>query len=317
MSAISWLKLLCKTLSFPNLLLIVLLPAAAQSQSPLFPIANTLPIGAVSTPAVGDFNGDGQPDLIYSPPPIPTGSTQFATLTVLLNQGAASNPTPVVTSSLTCTSVTSLVVADMNKDQRQDVVLTCTEGFVAVLFGNGDGTFQKPTYYAVPTTSVLIPPTDLNGDGYPDVALSNATSVIVLLNQANNSPGTLSAAATYPAAGIQFSLIGAGDFNGDGKPDLLGVANEVNQSDGFQFITYLSNGDGTFQAFRHRLMRASLLTVFLAVSLLSFAGCSSSSPKTPMAANPGTPNGVQSIVISVADTVNNISHSLNFQLAVQ
>jgi hypothetical protein len=248
MSAISWLKLLHRTLSFTRLLLIVLLPAIAQSQSPLFPIANTLPIGAVSTSTVGDFNGDGQPDLIYSPPPIPTGSNQFATLTVLLNQGTATNPTPVVTSSLTCTSVTSLMVADMNKDQKQDVVLTCAEGFVAVLFGNGDGTFQKPVYYAVPTASVLIPPTDLNGDGYLDVTVSTPSSVIVLLNQGSNAAGDLSAATSYPAPGIQFRLIGAGDLNGDGKLDLLGVANQVTQTDGFQFITYLGNGDGTFQA---------------------------------------------------------------------
>jgi hypothetical protein len=140
------------------------------------------------------------------------------------------------------------MVADMNKDQRQDVVLTCAEGFVAVLFGNGDGTFQKPAYYAVPAASVLIPLTDLNGDGYPDVTVSNASSVIVLLNQGSNAAGTLSAATSYPVPGIQFRLIGAGDFNGDGKPDLLGVANQVTQTDGFQFITYLGNGDGTFQA---------------------------------------------------------------------
>ena len=248
MSAISWLKLLSKTHSFSCFLVMVLLSATTQGQTPLFPITNTLSIGAVSTPAVGDFNGDGQPDLIYSPPPIPTGSNQFATLTVLLNEGAATNPTPVVTSSLTCTSVTSLMVADMNKDQKQDVVLTCAEGFVAVLFGNGDGTFQKPVYYAVPTTSVLILPKDLNGDGYPDVAVSTPSSVIVLLNQGSNAAGTLSAPTSYPAPGIQFGLIGAGDFNGDGKLDLLGVANQVTQTDGFQFITYLGNGDGTFQA---------------------------------------------------------------------
>jgi hypothetical protein len=63
-------------------LLITLLSAAAnaQSQPPLFPIANTLPIGAIATPAISDFNGDGHPDLIYSPPPTPIPSQQFATL---------------------------------------------------------------------------------------------------------------------------------------------------------------------------------------------------------------------------------------------
>jgi hypothetical protein len=250
MTANPWLKSSPYLLSLLCIALITLLPAAAiaQTQPPLFPIANFLPIGAVSTPATGDFNGDGQPDLIYAPPPIPTGSTQFATLTVLLNQGATSNPTPVVTNSLSCTSVTSLMTADMNNDNKLDVVLTCPEGFVAILFGNGDGTFQKPAYYSVPTTSLLIPPADLNADGFPDVAIANASSVTILLNQGRNSPGTLSSPTSYPAPPIQFRLLGVGDFDGDGKPDLLGTANADSPGLGFQLITYAGNGDGTFQS---------------------------------------------------------------------
>jgi hypothetical protein len=123
------------------------IPAIAQSQPPLFPIANSLPVGTISTPATGDFNGDGQPDLIVSSSTA-AGGGQLATLTVLLDQGATSNPTPVITNSLSCTSVTSLAVADMNNDNKLDVALTCSEGFVAILFGNGDGTFQKPAYYS-------------------------------------------------------------------------------------------------------------------------------------------------------------------------
>jgi hypothetical protein len=250
MAANPWLKpssvLRFASCIFP---LSALLPVAAiaQSQPHLFPIANFLPIGAVSTPATGDFNSDGQPDLIFSSPTA-AGGGQFATLTVLLNQGATSNPTPVITNSLSCTSVTSLAVADMNNDNKLDVVLTCPEGFVAILFGNGDGTFQKPAYYSVPTASFLIPPTDLNADGFPDIAIANASSVIVLLNQGRNSPGTLSSPTSYPAPqAIQVRLLGTGDFNGDGKPDLLGTGSVDSPGLGFQLFTYAGNGDGTFQ----------------------------------------------------------------------
>jgi hypothetical protein len=241
MTANPWLKS-SPYLLFPLCItLITLLPAAAiaQTQPPLFPIPSTRPIGAVSTPAIGDFDGDGQPDLIYSPPSTPTPSQQFATLTVLLNQGAA-DPAPVVTSSLTCTSVTSLMVADMNNDRKLDVALTCTGGFVAILFGNGDGSFQKPSYYAVSGAQSLVTPVDLNGDGYLDVVVSTQSGPVVLLNQGSSAPGVLGSPTTFPVPQTTFGrLIGVGDFDGDGKQDIL--------AGGTQFALYLGNGDGTFQ----------------------------------------------------------------------
>src|SRR6202012_2303475 len=86
---------------------------------------------------------------------------------------------------------------------------------------------------------------DFNGDGFPDIALTctggpsktSAYNVFVLLG---NGDGTF--AQTTVLDGL--SNLVAGDFNHDGKADL--VAAGSNGGDG-QSISFLaSNGDGTF-----------------------------------------------------------------------
>ncbi len=252
MSAISWLKI---PHNFPSalfsLLIIPLLPVAAcaQSQTPIFPVDSFIaPVGVVvSTFASGDFNGDGQPDLAYLSVP-PSGNAP-PTLTVLLNQGASNPPIPVTTNSLSsCVSGAaqySLISADMNKDNKLDLVLTCPAGYVTVLLGNGDGSFQSPAYYAVSSPFTLAPAVDLNGDGYLDIAVStfnnNSSGAAVLLNQGSTAPGTLSTAQSYAGASpVYTGLTGAGDFNGDGKQDIV--------VGGSTLAVFYGNGDGTLQA---------------------------------------------------------------------
>ena len=208
--------------------------------------------------ATGDFNGDGQPDLAYLS--VPGEGTPPPTLTVLLNQGANNPPVAVTTTSLTgCTrsQLIQLVAADMNKDNKLDLVLTCPAGYVAVLIGNGDGSFQSPAYYAVSAPVALAPPVDLNGDGYPDVAVStflnNASGLAVLLNQGSAAPGTLSTAKGYPGpTGVNPGSTGAGDFNGDGKQDIV--------VGGSSLAVYYGNGDGTLQTAQTTAGGSTLVT---------------------------------------------------------
>jgi hypothetical protein len=226
-----------------------LVNAAAEAQQPIFPVDNFAPqAGVLISPlASGDFNGDGQPDIAYLS--VPASGNSTPALTVLLNQGTNNPPTAVTTPSLTGCPFGSyrywLVAADMNKDNRLDVVLTCPNGYVAELMGNGDGSFQPPSFYAVSAPVSLAVPIDLNGDGFPDVAvstfLSNSSGLAVLLNQGSAAPGTLSKAVTYAApVGINPGTTSAGDFNGDGKQDIV--------VGGSALAVYYGNGDGTLQA---------------------------------------------------------------------
>jgi hypothetical protein len=116
----------------------LLAAATAQTQQPIFPttqfVAQT---GDALGMTTGDFNGDGLPDVAYLA--VPYAGSPVPTVTVLLGQGANIPPVAVTTNPLNgCTGYSrSLAAADMNKDNKLDLVLTCSTGYVAVLIGNG------------------------------------------------------------------------------------------------------------------------------------------------------------------------------------
>jgi hypothetical protein len=247
MALISWFRL-----SGARLLLGILVTslgiASAQTQQPLFPVPNvSIPLSPPPTNfAFGDFNGDGSPDLVY--PDLPASGSTFPTITVLLNQGPSTSPIKVTTSGLSCTVQSALLPIDINNDKKTDLVFVCKEGYVTVLLGNGDGTFQPATYYALSGASSLAA-VDLNGDGYLDIVASTATAngsaIAVLLNQGASAPGTLVTSKSY-AVDRFGGTIGIGDFNGDGKQDIL-VNTLPLGSSGFKLAVLYGNGDGTLQ----------------------------------------------------------------------
>ncbi|MGA7647846.1 MAG: FG-GAP-like repeat-containing protein [Terriglobales bacterium] len=146
-----------------------------------------------------------------------------------------------------------LVVANfcLNLDQYGD----CNGlGGLSVLLGNGDGTFQPAVTYSTGAYgSVSVAVGDLNGDGIPDLAVTNIYapsgsdgSVGVLLG---NGDGTFRPAVNYDSGGYQADWVEIEDMNGNGIPDLV-VANLCQNggcyTDG-EAAVLLGNGDGTFQ----------------------------------------------------------------------
>ncbi len=152
----------------------------------------------------------------------------------------------------------SLAVADVNGDGKPDLVVANgsggngEDGSVAVLLGNGDGTFQPAVSYDTggeQTFSVAI--ADLNGDGKPDLVVTNSLSnnIGVLLG---NGDGTFQPAVTYSVnrgIGHECGEQGAypvnatvGDLNGDGIPDIV-----VDDEGCGKVSVLLGRGDGTFR----------------------------------------------------------------------
>jgi hypothetical protein len=149
--------------------------------------------------AVADVNGDGRPDLIVENSQC-CGSAN-GVLGVLLGNADGTFQPVVTYQSGAGGWGTSAAVADVNGDGKLDVVATdqcagancINKGLVALLVGNGDGTFQAAQTYdsgGFLTNSVAI--ADLNGDGKPDLVVANIcaddtlnckrSSVGVLLN---------------------------------------------------------------------------------------------------------------------------------------
>ena len=188
--------------------------------------------------AIADFNGDGNADIavaIHGPEINSQGK-----VAILIGQGDGSFATPVLY-SLDHNAV-RLVAADLNGDGKLDLAValqhfSSPKKGLAVLLGNGDGTFQAATTSASGDMDDVAA-ADLNGDGKIDLALAPlfGKEIEVLLG---NGDGTFATAVNYSANDSTSSVV-ATDLNGDGKLDLL--------VGGSQATTLLGNGDGTFSA---------------------------------------------------------------------
>src|SRR5215471_15904664 len=112
--------------------------------------------------AVGDFNGDGKPDVVVTDGVQPR-------IGAFLNDGNGSLLTGVF---LNLGSPASAVwVADFNGDGHLDI-LAVTSPKLQILFGDGKGGFGAPVAIpqsGIPTTGPTVV-ADFNGDGFPDIA---------------------------------------------------------------------------------------------------------------------------------------------------
>lgn len=232
--------------------------AHAQNQTPIFPTPQSFLIGVGGNVVTGDFNGDGLSDTVYTFQAYIGGSGDA--VGVFLNQGSAPIQPPILTGLVNCIMANGVAVGDLNKDQKLDLVVSCGEdgygGMIEVLFGNGDGTFQTPVLYPV-LFPQAVAQVDLNGDGYPDIVvgtyLNSTEELAVLLNQGASAPGVLSGPVAYPTLlYATISEIAAGDYNGDGKQDVIAggvLVGEPGSNTPPEYAAYIfyGNGDGTLQ----------------------------------------------------------------------
>ena len=193
--------------------------------------------------AVGDIDGDGRPDLVRT--------SGFGSVAVFRN--TSTGPGAINFGSATTFSVGSdeydVALTDLNGDGRPDIVLSRINGNDVRVLRNltapgGTPNFQLLPAIAVPGTPIGLEVGDLNGDGIPDIAVSQSATGTIALFRGTTAADTAAVsfmAPTVAAVNENPQGLAVGDFDLDGRPDLLAANFTTQVSPSGQLVSALRN----------------------------------------------------------------------------
>lgn len=191
------------------------------TEAPLSPIE--APGKAVLAIATGDFNGDGNPDLVVT--------SGFGT-EILLGDGmggfvkGAGMPAPYNLPGALGASGNLLAVGDFNSDGKLDLITVGPLTGSSVWPGDGTGGFGQPLDSPLQADSIEISSIamgDFNGDGKLDLAAGAGVPGMRnnLAVYAGDGTGRFQAILNSPIEYDLYMPIAAGDFSGAGRSDVL------------------------------------------------------------------------------------------------
>jgi uncharacterized protein (TIGR03437 family) len=233
----------------------LLFSQAASAATPSFAAPLALP--AQQAPlgiTAADFNGDGFQDIAIA-------NAASATVSVYLGSGSGTFSQAATIALPVGCSAAYIASAKFTGAAQPDLLVVCAMGQLLVLPNAGRGTFGKPISTTLPLGAWVgnlmigqVHPAiaDFNGDGkldlvIPGLGLSNGSGAAnvawyLLLGKGD---GTFQSPFSVPFTGIMPLSVVAGDFNGDGKVDLVAAAYDSTGTPWLEVAP--GNGDGTFQ----------------------------------------------------------------------
>lgn len=226
-----------------------------QNSAVNFTSSQPIPLGSSCSNVIlaGKFQRTSDADLVtscYSSYPPDNGPFTA----VLLNQGDALY-VPVPDQSVDYFAA-PVQTADLNNDGYDDLIEVWNpfSGAFTIQLSNGDGTFQDPVNYTVPSSSAVVVwavTGDFEHNGRIDVAVLSGTptnygganSLAIFLN---DGTGKLTQSGTYALnsspSGYSHAILVAGDINHDGRVDLTVVYTGATGT----AVPYISQGNGKF-----------------------------------------------------------------------
>jgi hypothetical protein len=214
------------------------MPAAAQIAFQAQTAMATGPFPAEL--AVGDFNGDGNPDLAV---------TMQGNNRVYIYTGNGNGTFSFAISYIVGSQPAGIVAVDLNHDGKLDLAVSNRQdNSVSILLGHGNGTFTAAVTYPVGPLPGPIIAGSFNPDGYTDLVTANTGDVcsppfkpcgsVTLLR--NYGDGTFYTGATLYPQDVP-SQIATGVFSASGESDIV-VTSAVSN----EFRVFQGDGGGGF-----------------------------------------------------------------------